>query len=70
MHALNKDTTKWCAFHKDIGYDTKNYRHLKKEIDELLLKGYLGNLVVNDNQINEIKKNRNFPRIAATPIER
>lgn len=31
MKALNKDTIKWCAFHKDIDHDTKDCQHLKNK---------------------------------------
>jgi hypothetical protein len=33
---------KYCLFHKDRGYDTKDCYVLKKEIEMLIANGYLG----------------------------
>jgi hypothetical protein len=36
---------KFCFFHKDKGHDTKDCFMLKKEIERLIAKGYLKQLV-------------------------
>lgn len=61
MRALNKGITKWCAFYKDINHDTRDCSYLKKEIEELLSRGNLGDLMGDSNRRNEVRKNRNFP---------
>lgn len=61
MRAMNRDTIKWFVFHKYIGHDTRDYRLFKKEIENLLSKVYLGDLVSNGNQRNEVKLNKDLP---------
>lgn len=39
-----KNTSKLCAFHKDIGHETRDCRHLKNKIDDLLFRGSRGKL--------------------------
>lgn len=38
MKVLNKYTTKWYTFHKDIRHETKDYGHLKKEDRRVIVK--------------------------------
>lgn len=45
MKASLKDPNKYCTFYKDTGHWTRDYQHFKWEIEHLLSKGYLGNMV-------------------------
>lgn len=36
-----RDEEKYCAFHDANGHETADYGHLKDQIDELIMKGYL-----------------------------
>ncbi|XP_076935664.1 uncharacterized protein LOC143602452 [Bidens hawaiensis] len=47
-----KDKSKWCAFHEDFGHMTKDWIDLRREINYLLSKGHLKELLG--------KKNRNW----------
>ncbi|XP_038716751.1 uncharacterized protein LOC120010118 [Tripterygium wilfordii] len=40
-----RDTSKWCEFHNDYGHTTDNCFTLKKEVIQLLKKGYLRDLL-------------------------
>lgn len=44
------DTCKWCIFHKEIRHKMQDYRYLKIEIEDLLSRDYLGDLVENNNR--------------------
>ncbi|XP_021732312.1 uncharacterized protein LOC110699129 [Chenopodium quinoa] len=37
----NRDTSKWCDFHRDHGHTTEECTHLKYNIEDLVRKGYL-----------------------------
>lgn len=49
MRAHLRDTSKWYDF-QDIGHEMQDYTHLKKEIEDLLSKEYLGDILGNDNR--------------------
>lgn len=57
------------TFHKDIRNDTRDYQYLKKEII-FLLKRYLGDLVSDRNQRNEIRLIKEVPRIVVASFGR
>ncbi|XP_038697992.1 uncharacterized protein LOC119995551 [Tripterygium wilfordii] len=40
-----RDTSKWCEFHNDYGHTTEDCFTLKKEVTQLLKKGYLRDLL-------------------------
>ncbi|XP_038695462.1 uncharacterized protein LOC119992739 [Tripterygium wilfordii] len=40
-----RDTSKWCEFHNDYGHTTDDCFTLKKEVTQLLKKGYLRDLL-------------------------
>ena len=43
MHSSSnvRDKNRYCRFHKDHGHNTKDYRNLKEQIEELIWKGKL-----------------------------
>ena len=45
-----RDTKKYCHFHKDHGHYTNECRYLKKQIEELIQRGKLQNFVKKDYQ--------------------
>lgn len=67
MKAANKDIAKWCVFHKNTKHETRDCKHLKKEIEELLLKGYFGELVDIENHINNVRPITETSQTSATP---
>nr|XP_027067682.1 uncharacterized protein LOC113693326 [Coffea arabica] len=40
-----RDRGLYCAYHRDVGHDTEDCRHLKKEIEKLIRRGHLGQFV-------------------------
>ncbi|XP_071916252.1 uncharacterized protein [Coffea arabica] len=40
-----RDQGLYCAYHRDVGHDTEDCRHLKKEIEKLIRRGHLGQFV-------------------------
>ena len=47
--AERRDNGKYCQFHKDVGHDTEQYNHLKKEIEKLIQAGSLRRFVKSDD---------------------
>lgn len=70
MRAPSRDTSKYCVFHKDIGNKIEDCKHLKKEIEDLLSRGYLGDLVGNDNRRINRPPQREVLRLPTHPINR
>lgn len=48
MRAINKDPSKYYAFHKDTIHWASDCRHLKRELESLLSKGHLRDLIGKD----------------------
>ncbi|XP_062114531.1 uncharacterized protein LOC133825633 [Humulus lupulus] len=46
-----RDSNKFCRFHKDVGHTTEECKQLKEEIEDLILRGYLGQYIQNQNQV-------------------
>ncbi|XP_027150455.1 uncharacterized protein LOC113750706 [Coffea eugenioides] len=40
-----RDQDLYCAYHRDVGHDTEDCRHLKKEIEKLIRRGHLEQFV-------------------------
>nr|XP_027088503.1 uncharacterized protein LOC113709849 [Coffea arabica] len=40
-----RDQGLYCAYHRDVGHDTEDCRHLKKDIEKLIKRGHLGQFV-------------------------
>ncbi|XP_027182048.1 uncharacterized protein LOC113780448 [Coffea eugenioides] len=40
-----RDQGLYCAYHRDVGHDTEDYRHLKKDIEKLIRRGHLGQFI-------------------------
>ncbi|XP_071939390.1 uncharacterized protein [Coffea arabica] len=40
-----RDQGLYCAYHRDVGHDTEDCRHLKKEIEKLIRRGHLGQFI-------------------------
>lgn len=51
MKASPKDLYKWYVFHKDVGYEMRDYRHLKKEIEDFLEIGCLKDLIGTNSRV-------------------
>ncbi|XP_021737647.1 uncharacterized protein LOC110704167 [Chenopodium quinoa] len=45
----NRDTSKWCDFHRDHGHTTNECTHLKDNIDDLVRRGYLSQFKQRDD---------------------
>lgn len=58
MRVSQRDPNKYYVFHKDISHWTKKFRHLKQEIEQILSKGHLGDVVNRDRNKAPRKKNR------------
>ncbi|KAI3470508.1 hypothetical protein Pfo_027171 [Paulownia fortunei] len=53
---------KYCRFHRDRGHTTKEYFHLKQEIERLIHKGYLTEFVEKVNSNRRDQRRHNAPR--------
>ncbi|XP_071926285.1 uncharacterized protein [Coffea arabica] len=42
---IQRDQGLYCSYHRDVGHDTEDCRHLKKEIEKLIRRGHLGQFV-------------------------
>nr|XP_027103133.1 uncharacterized protein LOC113724429 [Coffea arabica] len=40
-----RDQGLYCAYHRDVGHDTEDCRHLKKDIEKLIKRGHLGQFI-------------------------
>ncbi|XP_071939126.1 uncharacterized protein [Coffea arabica] len=40
-----RDQRLYCAYHRDVGHDTEDCRHLKKDIEKLIKRGHLGQFI-------------------------
>ena len=40
-----RDQGLYCAYHRDVGHDTEDCRHLKKDIEKLIIRGHLGQFI-------------------------
>ncbi|XP_027103047.2 uncharacterized protein [Coffea arabica] len=43
-----RDQGLFCAYHRDVGHDTEDCRHLKKDIEKLIKRGHLGQFIRDD----------------------
>lgn len=70
MRTHLRDTYKWCAFHKDIGNEIRDCRHLKNQIEDLLSKEYLGDLMGNNSKGPDRKPKRKMLSLPTPPVSR
>lgn len=68
MKSPLRDASKWYDFHKDVGYEIRDYRYFKKEMDDLLAKGYLKDLVGNNSEEREHQIGHEAPRSLAHQV--
>ncbi|XP_027155205.1 uncharacterized protein LOC113755392 [Coffea eugenioides] len=40
-----RDQSLYCTYHRDVGHDTEDCRHLKKDIEKLIKRGHLGQFI-------------------------
>ncbi|XP_021761167.1 uncharacterized protein LOC110725999 [Chenopodium quinoa] len=45
----NRDTSKWCDFHRDYGHTTDECTHLKENIEYLVMRGYINQFKQRDD---------------------
>ncbi|XP_038716428.1 uncharacterized protein LOC120009794 [Tripterygium wilfordii] len=62
-----KDPKKWCDFHQDIGHTTSDYRGLRYEVDYLLKKGNLRELLSERGRAIWEKRKVNDPEALPPP---
>ncbi|XP_071933287.1 uncharacterized protein [Coffea arabica] len=43
-----RDQGLFCVYHRDVGHDTEDCRHLKKDIEKLIKRGHLGQFIRGD----------------------
>nr|XP_027118612.1 uncharacterized protein LOC113735828 [Coffea arabica] len=43
-----RDQGLFCAYHREVGHDTEDCRHLKKDIEKLIKRGHLGQFIRED----------------------
>ena len=65
-----RDSTKWCAFHREHGHATEDCRVLKRKVEELLRRGYLRNLVADPNKWGPERPRSRSPRKSPPRINR
>ncbi|XP_021767539.1 uncharacterized protein LOC110731933 [Chenopodium quinoa] len=54
----NRDTSKWCDFHRDHGHTTEECTHLKDNIEDLVRRGYLNQFKQRDDPPRRRDKDR------------
>ena len=57
-----RDSTKWCAFHQEHGHAMEDYCILEREVEELLRRGYLRNMVADPNKWGPKRPRSRSPR--------
>ena len=48
-----RDNTRYCEFHRDYGHRTDDCIHLRKEIEYLIWRGYLGRFIAPEGQAQQ-----------------
>nr|XP_027118246.1 uncharacterized protein LOC113735440 [Coffea arabica] len=56
-----RDQGLYCAYHRDVGHDTEDCRHLKKEIEKLIRRGHLGQGTCGGDSHTARRNNRPSP---------
>ncbi|XP_021721372.1 uncharacterized protein LOC110688931 [Chenopodium quinoa] len=54
----NRDTNKWCDFHRDHGHTTEECTHLKDNIEDLVRRGYLNQFKQRDDPLRRKDEDR------------